>query len=431
MIFVTVGTSDFDPLVVKMDELAPTLSELVVIQIGTGEYIPKNCTYFRFAPSLEPYYERASVVVAHGGLGTTMEVLRKGKTLISVENTTCIDGHQTDILEALSAQGYLVWCRDLDALPEILERLPTIHLEPYISPPCEIVERIRAEIRHLPPPWGHVVRKWMRGGLAAATYYTGLAWLWDQVGGQRVRILMYHSVAETPAYLHSVSPAAFEAQMRFLAARYHVISLEQMVAAFTGVGGLPERSVVITFDDGWRDTYTTAYPIMRAYNLPATLFLVPDWIEGRGNPPPGREYVTWEQVREMSRNGISIGAHTLSHRSLKRLPLEEARREVAASKARLEEELGRAVTSFAYPYGAFRDFDAGIARLVAESGYACAVTTLSGSNRPGQNLYTLRRTEVESIDGMWTFGKMMVGALDGWIAFQRARWVSQVLRGAA
>lgn len=431
MIFVTVGTSDFDPLVVKMDELAPTLPEPVVIQIGTGEYIPQNCTYFRFAPSLEPYYDQADVVVAHGGLGTTMEVLRRGKALISVENTTCIDSHQTDILGALSSQGYLVWCRDLDALPAILERLPTIHLKPYVPPPCEIAERIRAEIRRRPPPRGRVVRKWMRSGLAAVAYYTGLAGLRERIGGRRVCILMYHSVAETPAYLHSVSPADFEAQMRFLATQCHVISLEQMVAAFTGQGELPERPVVITFDDGWRDTYTTAYPILRTYDLPVTLFLVPDWIEGRGDPPPGREYVTWAQVRQMSRHGVSIGAHTLSHRSLKRLPLEEVRREVAGSKARLEEKLGRAVTSFAYPYGAFRDLDAGIARLVAESGYACAVTTLNGSNRPGQDLYTLRRTEVEAIDGMWVFSKMVTGALDGWVAFQRARWVSQVLRGVA
>jgi len=429
MIFVTVGTSDFDPLVKKMDELAPTLAEPVVAQIGTGEYVPRNCEYFRFAPSLEPYYDRADVVVAHGGLGTTMEVLKKGKKLISVENTTCIDSHQTDILEGFSAEGHLIWCRDLDELPSLLARLPAIHLKPYVSPPCEIAEIIRDFVGQSHRVGGtHRLRKWVRVGVAFATCYTGLAWLSKRIGGPRVRILMYHAIADTPSHLHSVSPAAFEAQMRFLATRYNVIPIERMIAGLTERETLPENAVVITFDDGWEDTYTTAYPILEKYGLPATLFLVPTWIEG-AEAPAGRKLVTWEQVREMSRNGISIGAHTLSHRSLKQLSPEEVRRELVASKAQLEEKLGQPVRAFAYPYGAVRDFDASIARLVAESGYACAVTTLSGSNRPGKNLYTLHRTEIEAVDGMWTFRKMMTGALDSWIVLQWVRWVSQVLRG--
>ncbi|RLC80728.1 MAG: hypothetical protein DRJ03_21120 [Chloroflexi bacterium] len=433
MIFVTVGTSDFDQLVKKIDELALTLQDQVVVQIGHGKYIPRNCEYFRFTPSLDPYYNKADIIVAQGGLGTTMEVLRKGKKLISVENTTCIDSHQTDILDVLSAEGHLIWCRDLEDLSSLLERLPDINLKPYASTPCEIADIIRDFITPQSRRAGgkHRLRKWIRVGVAFVTYYTGLACLFERMGGQRVRILMYHSVADTPSYLHSVSPAAFEEQMRLLATRYNVISLDRLVERFSGEGTLPDNPVVITFDDGWEDNYTTAYPILQKYNLPATLFLVPDWIEARGGRPAEREYVTWDQVREMSRNGISIGAHTLSHRSLKRLSPEEIRRELVESKARLEEKLGQPVEFFAYPYGAIRDINTEIARLVAASGYDCAVTTLSGSNRPGQNLYTLHRTEVEAVDGMWTFRKMMSGALDGWIVFQWLRWVSQVVRGTS
>jgi beta-1,4-N-acetylglucosaminyltransferase len=143
VIFVTVGTSDFDQLVREIDELAPSLDDHVVVQIGHGEYLPRNCEFFRFAPSLDPYYDQADVIVAHGGLGTTMEVLRRGKKLISIENTTCVDDHQTDILETFAEEGYLVWCRDLDELSFLVERVPTMDLRSYVGPPCTIAEAIK------------------------------------------------------------------------------------------------------------------------------------------------------------------------------------------------------------------------------------------------------------------------------------------------
>jgi len=149
MIFVTVGTSDFDALVSKMDELAPSLSDQVVIQIGKGEYTPSNCEYFRFAPSLDAYYAQADLVVAHGGLGTTMEVLTRGIKLISVENITCVDDHQTDILGSLSQERYLIWCRDLDELSSLLSRVADIELEPYPSPPCTIAQVIQEYLEGL------------------------------------------------------------------------------------------------------------------------------------------------------------------------------------------------------------------------------------------------------------------------------------------
>jgi len=138
MIFVTVGTSDFDQLIEKVDELAPSLDEKVLVQIGNGEYIPQHCEYFRFAPSLAPYYAQADLIVAHAGLGTTMEVLQSGKTLISVENVTCIDSHQTDMLGALAKYGYLIWCRNLDELSSLFAYAKTATLEPYVAPQCDI-----------------------------------------------------------------------------------------------------------------------------------------------------------------------------------------------------------------------------------------------------------------------------------------------------
>jgi len=143
MIFVTVGTTDFDALVHKMDELAPQLGEPVVAQIGRGKYIPQRMEYFRFAPSLDPYYERARVVVSHGGLGTVIEVLQRGIKLVALSNPDRYDLHQEDLLAALESRGHLVWCRRLQDLPLALAEVERRTLVPYSSPPCHIAQVIR------------------------------------------------------------------------------------------------------------------------------------------------------------------------------------------------------------------------------------------------------------------------------------------------
>jgi beta-1,4-N-acetylglucosaminyltransferase len=149
VIFVTVGTSDFDQLVNMIDELTPNVEDRIVMQIGHGDYVPRNCEYFRFAPSLHAYYDEADLVVAHAGLATTIEVLEKGKNLISVENTTCVDDHQTELLEALADGGYLIWCRNLDDLPSLLKSAPTMNLKSYNTPPCRIADVIEEALDEL------------------------------------------------------------------------------------------------------------------------------------------------------------------------------------------------------------------------------------------------------------------------------------------
>jgi UDP-N-acetylglucosamine transferase subunit ALG13 len=143
-LFVTVGSTDFDPLVEAVDQLAASLPTDGIMQIGHGNYEPVNMPYVRFAPSLEPYYEQASLVIAHGGLATTMEVLRRGTPLISLSNPDRYDDHQTDLLKAMDDEGYLVWCRQLKELAEAIERARTVALKPYEQPHCEINKYIHA-----------------------------------------------------------------------------------------------------------------------------------------------------------------------------------------------------------------------------------------------------------------------------------------------
>ncbi len=146
MIFVTVGTTDFDSLVQRMDELALCLGEKVICQIARGGYVPANCEWFRFAPSLDGYLNEARLVVSHGGLGSIMEVIRLGKPLVGVSNPDRHDLHQEDLLGTLEEGNYILWCRSLSELPDGIARAATMSFAPYVEPPCTIHEEIR---RHL------------------------------------------------------------------------------------------------------------------------------------------------------------------------------------------------------------------------------------------------------------------------------------------
>ena len=150
MIFVTVGTTEFDELVRAMDDLAPQLAEEVVVQIGKGIYEPRHVAgYFRFEPSLDGYYERASVVVAHGGLGTAMEVLHRGGKLVGVPNPDRYDRHQEDLLSYLAEKGHLLWCPDLSELASTLDRVRETEFVPYEPPECHIPEVVASFLHRL------------------------------------------------------------------------------------------------------------------------------------------------------------------------------------------------------------------------------------------------------------------------------------------
>jgi beta-1,4-N-acetylglucosaminyltransferase len=138
MIFVTVGSTEFDALVEQVDRLAPRLDEQVISQIGLGRYRPTHCDHFRFAPSLDEQFRRARLIIGHGGLGTAMEVIRLGRPFVGVSNPDRPDAHQDEILAKLEAGGHLVWCRSLDALAESIDRAGKLLFSPYVEPECRI-----------------------------------------------------------------------------------------------------------------------------------------------------------------------------------------------------------------------------------------------------------------------------------------------------
>lgn len=454
MIFVAVGTTDFDALIRKIDEIAPRLPEKVVMQIGNGQYVPQNCQYIRFAPSLDPYYDRATIVVSHGGLGITTEALERGKKLIGVENTACHDTHQRELLSTLSEEGYLIWCRNLDDLPEALEYARHHELKKYVAPRCEIhtlikqflqnqermdgshimtdsaVDKEQSEnaiIANLASPWrskNHMrFRNFVRRIVASGMYYSGALFLHDLFQAEpKARILVYHSISHDPMNPFSVSPEDFEKQVQFLSQKYNVISLEELVAYTRGERDeIAPRSVAITLDDGFEDNYMFAYPILKKYGVPATIFVIVERIKPNDRPPGEAGYLSWDQIVEMSENGISIGSHTLTHPWLAEVSLQEARREIVESKARLEQRLGKPVRLFAYPGGRVCDFNQQIRTIVAESGYTGACVGLNGINGRDTDPYLLRRTKIEVGDGMEVFKKAMRGALDVFVLLDQAR----------
>ena len=151
MIFVTVGSTDFDALTKAVDDLcAPgglLASQEVEMQIGDGVYEPAYTRWFRFAPTLEPYFERADLVIAHGGLGTAVEAIGRGCRLLAVANPDRYDHHQEDLLSALAQDGYLLWRRDLHELESAVNTALTFEPEPYVCPPCTIHEVIADYLR--------------------------------------------------------------------------------------------------------------------------------------------------------------------------------------------------------------------------------------------------------------------------------------------
>lgn len=141
-IFVTVGTGKFDQLIREIDKIAIITKHKITAQIGRGEYLPKNIHYFRFKNLLSEEFKNADLIIAHAGAGTTYEVLKMHKKLISVANLNRTDQHQLDIVKKLSQEKYLLWCKNINFLNEQINKIKNIRFKKYISPKNRIAEVI-------------------------------------------------------------------------------------------------------------------------------------------------------------------------------------------------------------------------------------------------------------------------------------------------
>jgi peptidoglycan/xylan/chitin deacetylase (PgdA/CDA1 family) len=190
--------------------------------------------------------------------------------------------------------------------------------------------------------------------------------------------------------------------------------------------------VALTFDDGYRDFLDQAWPRLKAYGFTATLFVPTDhvggraeWDRGFGEPAP---ILAWGELRRLAAEGVAFGAQGGSHRCLTRLAPEERVAKGRRAKAALERELGRPVTTMAYPYG---DQDLLTRRAMAACGYLGAVTTAPGLSRLGDNPMALPRQLVDGADDLDRFvaklGPPQRAALDRRLRYRYLRWAGENL----
>jgi O-antigen biosynthesis protein len=192
---------------------------------------------------------------------------------------------------------------------------------------------------------------------------------------------MYHSIDDvcSPRFRRfTVSPSSFETHVRYLADNgYQTLTVSGLIDAMDGRAVMPPKPVVLTFDDGFADFHDAALPTLIEFGQTATLYVVSGavggysaWLSGIGEGR--RKMLSWAQLDEVRRSGIEVGAHTATHAALDLLSLEDAKKEIAASKRELENRLSAAVSSFAYPFGYQ---NVAVRELVQREGYssACAV----------------------------------------------------------
>jgi len=272
-------------------------------------------------------------------------------------------------------------------------------------------------------------------------------------------ILMYHKVDEVALdFIPAISVEMFQKQINFVNKFYDVVSLENI---FNQRG--KKTKVVITFDDGYRCIYKYAYPILKKYGIPATIFLTVDSINKNipicpdlisyyfgatqkkhlevtvynnklslsledkeskmsslktiksalkevieaerisivemiknelevGNPSDDRlQMLSWKDINEMAANGISFGGHTMTHPILTRLPLDKVKYEILESKRLIEKMINKPIYTFAYPNGEADDFSEEVKKIIRDSGYKIACTTIFGNNDVNSDLFELRR----------------------------------------
>lgn len=216
-------------------------------------------------------------------------------------------------------------------------------------------------------------------------------------------ILMYHYIRKPPSirtdylgYKLSVSPEDFTAQVQWLYANhYHTVTFDDIRAYFAGAAPLPSRPIVITFDDGYKDLYTTAFPILAAHGFSAVAYIVSGFV---GRP----ENVSRAEVLQMDRAGIEIASHTVNHANLAGSSAGSVAYELGQSKRWLEQLVGHPVLDFAYPSG---KYNAQTVQAVMQAGYSSAVIT------DGPSLHTLANR--------YLWGRVRVGGgetLDAFIA---------------
>jgi peptidoglycan/xylan/chitin deacetylase (PgdA/CDA1 family) len=225
----------------------------------------------------------------------------------------------------------------------------------------------------------------------------------------RVPILAYHSIDNSGSVI-SIDTTIFKDQMRFLKDySFNVISLDEVVMRIRKRTPFAEKSIAITFDDGFKNVYTDAFPVLKEYGFNATVFLTTNYCEKLNNWPSqpdsikAQPLLSWADVKEMSRSGMQFGAHTHNHPSLTKVPMKDAENEILLSKKVIEDKLQEEINSFAYPYG---DFNTNIVNIVNQHFTGACSTKLAIANSKS-NPFLLERVDVFYIKSGMVFKRLL------------------------
>lgn len=318
--------------------------------------------------------------------------------------------------------------------------------------------------------------------LASVIYYSGFIKILKSLGRNYVKILIFHSVNDRESGFIKgtdvwTSSEKFEKYLKYIAKNYQVISLKDLVVALKR-RKIPKGTVVITFDDGFADNYHFAYPLLKHYKMPATMFLVTDCIENKRpiwiqelyylvnyigverlieafnelkevlqmpqlefrknrrrnlNPEKsieeylsfsvskevrgkildrlyihfklererifneGKIFLNWDQVKQMSQDGISFGNHGASHTPFSAMAVDEQEEEIVQSKKVIEKYLNKGFMPFSYPYGWDKYFTRNTKRATINSGHSCALTAMPTLNGDHTSPFELGRIDVKNV----------------------------------
>jgi len=238
-----------------------------------------------------------------------------------------------------------------------------------------------------------------------------------------IPILLYHSLDNSGSPI-SITPKMFKKQMEYLRDKgYRTINMVKFINSLYAEIDSTENMIILTFDDGFKSVYTTAFPILRDYGFTATVFLATNYIGRRcewetDDTIPDIPMLSWDEVREMSKYGIEFGAHSCSHPHLTKLSINEARKEILNSKLEIETNIDQSIHLFCYPYG---DFNDEIKQIVKECGFLGACNGVDFSlTHSKECLYGFKRIGMCHFNSLLDFRAGLAGTYNFYIRLKRA-----------
>jgi len=217
----------------------------------------------------------------------------------------------------------------------------------------------------------------------------------NELGNNKIPILMYHSISYEKGNTLRIPKESFRNQMKYLKDNnYTTLTLDELYAYMKMSKKLPEKSIVITFDDGYKDNYTNAFPILKEFKFKSTVFVITNAIDKDKN------YLTSNEIKSMDKNNMRIESHTASHEHLDKIPYKDEVTTMTTSKSNLERILGRKINYIAYPYG---EYNSDTIKAAKQSGYKLAFSTEFGWINKDNNIYSLGRIYISSAYNLTIF----------------------------